>query len=64
VRLENYSLVGHNVKVLVGKDDTQAYRGARFKRTMVTAVECISADGRCLDLMIIWPAGDVDIPLK
>jgi hypothetical protein len=27
---------------MVGKDDTQAYRGARVKRTMVTAVECIS----------------------
>jgi hypothetical protein len=46
----------NSVKVLVGKDDTQAYRGARVKRTMVTAVECISADGRCLDPMIIWPA--------
>lgn len=46
----------NSVKVLVGKDDTQAYRGARVKRTMVTAVECISADGRCLNPMIIWPA--------
>jgi hypothetical protein len=46
----------NSVKVLVGKDDTQAYRGARVKRTMVTAVECISADSRCLDPMIIWPA--------
>ncbi|KAF2820700.1 hypothetical protein CC86DRAFT_387156 [Ophiobolus disseminans] len=42
----------NSVKVLVGKDDTQAYRGARVKRTMVTAVECISADGRCLDPMV------------
>jgi hypothetical protein len=46
----------NSVKVLVGKNDTQAYRGARVKRTMVTAVECISADGRCLNPMIIWPA--------
>jgi hypothetical protein len=46
----------NSVKVLVGKDDTHAYRGARVKRTMVTAVECISADGRCLNPMIIWPA--------
>jgi hypothetical protein len=46
----------NSVKVLVGKDNTQAYRGARVKRTMVTAVECIPADGRCLDPMIIWPA--------
>jgi hypothetical protein len=46
----------NSVKVLVGKEDTHAYRGARVKRTMVTAVECISADGRCLNPMIIWPA--------
>jgi hypothetical protein len=46
----------NSVKVLVGKDNTQAYKGARVKRTMVTAVECISADSRCLDSMIIWPA--------
>ncbi|KAI1532887.1 DDE-1 domain containing protein [Pyrenophora tritici-repentis] len=45
----------NSVKVLVGKDDTHAYRGARVKRTMVTAVECISADGRSLNPMIIWP---------
>jgi hypothetical protein len=43
----------NSVKVLVGKDDTKRYRGARVKRTMVTAVECISADGRCLNPMII-----------
>ncbi|KAF4943763.1 hypothetical protein FGADI_13185 [Fusarium gaditjirri] len=44
------------VKVLMGKDDLQDYRGARVKRTTVTVIECISADGRYLDLMIIWPA--------
>jgi hypothetical protein len=44
------------VKVLVGKDDMRDYRGARVKRTLVTAVECISGDGRYLDPMIIWPA--------
>ena len=43
----------HSVKVLVGKDDVHCYRGARVKRTMVTAIECISADGRCLNPMII-----------
>lgn len=32
----------NSVKVWVGKDDTQAYRGARVKRTIVTAVEYIS----------------------
>ena len=46
----------NSVKVLVGKNDTRGYRGARVKRTMVTAIECISADGRCLNPMIIWPA--------
>ncbi|KAF2175943.1 DDE-domain-containing protein, partial [Zopfia rhizophila CBS 207.26] len=56
----------NSVKVLVGKDDTRGYRGARIKRTMITAImardlgsnsiECISADGRCLEPMVIWPA--------
>jgi hypothetical protein len=46
----------NSVKVLVSKDNTHAYRGARVKRTIVTAVECISADRRCLNSIIIWPA--------
>ncbi|KAK5110771.1 hypothetical protein LTR85_000733 [Meristemomyces frigidus] len=37
------SMLG-SVKVLVGKDDTRDYRGARVKRTTVTAIECISGD--------------------
>jgi len=45
-----------SVKVLVGKDDMRDYRGARVKRVTVTAIECISADGRYLNPMIIWPA--------
>ena len=45
-----------SVKVLVGKDDRRDYGGARVKRTTVTAIECISADGRYLNPMIIWPA--------
>ena len=45
-----------SVKVLVGKGNTRSYRGVRVKRTMVTAIECIVADGRCLDPMIIQPA--------
>jgi hypothetical protein len=45
-----------SVKVLVATDDVRDYRGARVKRKMVTAVECISADGRYLNPMIIWPA--------
>jgi len=49
------SMLG-SVKVLVGKDDMRDYRGARVKRTTVTAVECISANGRYLEPLIIWLA--------
>jgi hypothetical protein len=45
-----------SVKVLVSKHDIRDYRGARVKRTTVTAIECISGDGRYLNPMIIWPA--------
>lgn len=45
-----------SAQVLVSRDDPQKCRGARVKRVTVTAIECISADGRFLDLMIIWPA--------
>jgi hypothetical protein len=45
-----------SIQVLVGKDDPRDYRGAGVKRTMVTAIECISANGRSLLPMIIWPA--------
>ena len=45
-----------SVKVLVSKDDLRDYRGAGVKRTTVTAIECISADGRSLLPLIIWPA--------
>ena len=37
-----------SVKVLVGRDDFRGYRGAGVKRTMMTAIECISADSRSL----------------
>ena len=49
------SMLG-SVKALVGKDDARNHRGAGVKRTMVTAIECISADGRSLLPLIIWPA--------
>ena len=45
-----------SVKVLIGKNDVRDYRGARIKRTTMTAIECISADDRYLKPMIIWPA--------
>jgi hypothetical protein len=42
-----------SLKVLVGKDDMRDYRGAGVKRTLITAIECISADGRYLFPLII-----------
>jgi hypothetical protein len=45
-----------SVKVLVSKHNRCDYRGARVKRTTVTAIECISGDGRYLNPIIIWPA--------
>ncbi|KAK7189938.1 transposase [Paraphaeosphaeria sporulosa] len=49
------SMLG-STKVLVSRSDMRNYRGARVKREAVTAIECISADGRFLNPMIIWPA--------
>jgi hypothetical protein len=49
------SMLG-SAKVLVSKDDVRKHRGARAKRTTVTAIECISGDGRYPHPMIIWPA--------
>jgi hypothetical protein len=45
-----------SVKVLIYKDDLRDYRGAAVKRTMVTTIECICANGRSLLPIIIWPA--------
>ena len=45
-----------SVKVLVDKDDPRDYRGAGVKRIIVTAIECISVDGRSLLPFIIWLA--------
>ncbi len=50
----------NSVKVLVSKDDLRDYRGADVQRTMVTAIECISASGKSLLLMIIWPAPPIE----
>jgi hypothetical protein len=46
-------LVLSSAKVLVGKGDKQNYRGTCIKQTIVTTVECVSADSRYLNLMII-----------
>jgi len=45
-----------SLKVLVSKDDLRKHRAVAVKRTLVTAIECISADGRCLHPLTIWPA--------
>jgi DDE superfamily endonuclease len=42
-----------SLKVLVGTDDLRTYRGAGV---IITAIECISIDGRSLNPLIIWPA--------
>jgi hypothetical protein len=44
-----------SLKVLISKEDLTNCRGAGVKRTLVTAVECVSADGRFLPPLIIWP---------
>ncbi len=44
------------LKVLVSRSDLRNYRGTGIKRTLITAIECISADGRCLPPLVIWPA--------
>jgi hypothetical protein len=46
------SMLG-SVKVLVGRDDVRGHRGAGVKRTMVTAIECISTNSRSLPPLII-----------
>ena len=45
-----------SINVLVATDDLRNYRGAGVQRTLITAIECISADGRSLAPLIIWPA--------
>jgi hypothetical protein len=42
-----------SIQVLVSKDNLQDYRGVGVKRTMVTAIKCISANSRSLLPMII-----------
>ena len=45
-----------SLKVLVDRDELRAARPSCVQRTLVTAIECISADGRYLNPLIIWPA--------
>ena len=51
-----------SVKVLVHKNDSRNYRGTGVKRTMVTAIECISADGLSGQLQHIEATGLRTLP--
>ena len=46
------SMLG-SVKVLISKDDSRNYRSAGVKRTIVTAIECVSADDRSLLPLVV-----------
>jgi Tc5 transposase DNA-binding domain len=43
-------------KVLVSSHDLRRYRGAAVNRTLITAIECIAADGSYLVPLIVWPS--------
>ena len=45
----------NSVKVLISIKNRRGYRGARVKRTTITAIKCVSADGRYLNPIVIWP---------
>ena len=49
----------NSVKVLVGKDHIRGYRGARVKRTIVTAVECIADHIQSLSVRATKSAGNM-----
>lgn len=42
-------------KFLTGLNSTRRYHGAEVKRQAVTAVECVSVDGKALNPLIVWP---------
>lgn len=46
-------------KYLVSSDMEKAHRGTGARRTLITAVECISADGRSLPPIVIFPGVDL-----
>ena len=46
----------NSMKMLVSRDDLSSSRGAGVQRTLITAIECISASGESLPPLIIWPA--------
>jgi DDE superfamily endonuclease len=48
--------VFNSMKMLVSRGDLSNGRGAGVQRTLITAIECISASGEFLPPLIIWPA--------
>jgi hypothetical protein len=46
----------NSLKVLVSKNELRNYRGAGVKHTLITAIECVSANGWYLHPLIIWLA--------
>lgn len=46
-------------KYLVSAEMHKSHRGTDSKRTLITAVECISADGRSLPPLVIFPGVDL-----
>ena len=44
------------LKVLVHSAELRKFRGVGTKRTLITAIECFSMDGRVLNPLVIWPA--------
>ena len=46
-------------KYLVNAEMPKTHRGSETKRTLITAVECISANGRSLPPLIIFPGVDL-----
>ena len=43
----------NSLKVLVGKNELRDYRGVGVKYTLITMIECVSIDSRCLYPLII-----------
>jgi hypothetical protein len=45
----------NSLKVLIDRHELKTHKGVSVKRILITAIECISIDGRYLHPLIIWP---------
>jgi len=45
----------NSLKILVGRHKLKIYRGVDVKRTLITVIEYVSADGQYLNPLIVWP---------